>query len=191
MKVKPAIVVCVLVIAAAALIPSRRSGADVARGEMPVTATAPAVSAASNVEAGRYLVRVGGCNDCHTPAFVVLGEKVPETQWLTGNAMGFRGPWGTTYPGNLRRFVQPFTPEQFVEAVRKRNDRPPMPWPSLHAMSDADLKAIYAYIKSLPVTGAPAPDFTPPGSEPKTPFILMVPQNLPGPAASAAAQEGR
>src|SRR3954469_22797731 len=144
MKVKPAIVVCVLVIAAAALIPNRRSGADVTRDEKAVTANAPAVSATSSVEAGRYLIRVSGCNDCHTPAFMVLGEKVPETQWLTGNAIGFSGPWGTTYPSNLRRFVQPFTADQFVEVVRKRNDRPPMPWPSLHAMSDADLKAIYA-----------------------------------------------
>jgi len=155
------------------------------------TAKDPAIVAASPLEAGRYLVRVGGCNDCHTPAFMMLGEKVPESQWLTGTAMGFRGPWGTTYPSNLRRFVQPFTAEQFVEVVRKRNDRPPMPWASLHAMSDADLKSVYAYIKRLPVTGAATPDYVPPDREPKTPFILMVPQNLPASSASASAPQGR
>ena len=83
--------------------------------------------------------------------------------------------------------MQPFTADQFVEVVRKRNDRPPMPWASLHAMSDADLKAIYAYIRSLPVSGAATPDFVPPGVEPKTPYISMVPQNLPAVAESAAA----
>ena len=185
MKLNRGIVVCAVVIAAAALIPNRRSGAVVAPKE--IDAKEPSVAAQTPEQAGRYLVRAGGCNDCHTPAFMMLGEKVPESQWLTGNAMGFRGPWGTTYPSNLRRFVQPFTAEQFVEVVRKRNTRPPMPWPSLHAMSDADLKAIYAYIKSLPLTGAATPDFVPPGVEPKTPFILMVPQNLAAAAATAAA----
>ena len=131
MKVKNAFVVCAVIILAAAVIPGSRSGA------VATTAKDPAIVAASPEQAGRYLVRVGGCNDCHTPAFTMLGEKVPESQWLTGTAMGFRGPWGTTYPSNLRRFVQPFTAEQFVEVVRKRNDRPPMPWASLHAMSDA------------------------------------------------------
>jgi len=186
MKTKRAIVICGVVIAVAALIPTRGSRAVVAPTD--VTPTEPSVAARTPEQAGRYLVRASGCNDCHTPAFMVLGEKVPESQWLTGNAMGFRGPWGTTYPSNLRRFVQPFTAEQFVEVVRKRDTRPPMPWPSLHAMSDADLKAIYAYIRSLPVSGAATPDFVPPGVEPKTPYISMVPQNLP--AAAAAAKAG-
>jgi mono/diheme cytochrome c family protein len=189
MKTKRAIVICGVLIAVAALIPTRGSRAVVTPTDaMPLE---PSVVARTPEQAGRYLVRAGGCNDCHTPAFMVLGEKVPESQWLTGNAMGFRGPWGTTYPSNLRRFVQPFTAEQFVEVVRKRNDRPPMPWPSLHAMSDADLKSIYAYLKSLPVTGPATPDFVPPDREPKTPFIVMVPQNLPGAAAASAAHEGR
>jgi cytochrome c553 len=188
MKTKRAIVICGVVIAVAALIPTRGSRAVVAPGD--ATPAEPSVVARTPEQAGRYLVRASGCNDCHTPAFMVLGERVPESQWLTGNAMGFRGPWGTTYPSNLRRFVQPFTAEQFVEVVRKRNDRPPMPWPSLHAMSDADLKSIYAYIKSLPVTGAATPDFVPPGAEPRTPYISMVPQNLPPAAASGAAASG-
>ena len=84
--------------------------------------------------------------------------------------------------------MQPFTDDQFVEVVRKRHDRPPMPWSQLHAMSDADLKAVYRYAKLLGRTyglDAPAPDFVPPDREPKTPFILMVPQNLP----AATAQE--
>jgi mono/diheme cytochrome c family protein len=196
MKFKNAIVICVVVIGAAvALAPSRRSRAVVAPKE--IATTQPSVAAASPEQAGRYIVRTSGCNDCHTPNFMVLGERVPESQWLIGNPIGFRGPWGTTYPQNLRRFVQPFTDEQFVEVVRKRYDRPPMPWSQLHAMSDADLKAVYAYLKSLGQRhglARPAADWVPPDREPKTPFILMVPQNPPGAsaaAAAAAATQGR
>jgi mono/diheme cytochrome c family protein len=153
MKTERAIVIGVIVIAAAALLPGRRSGAVVAPNEAPQAPQTqrkqPSVSGASPEEAGRYIVRTSGCNDCHTPNFMVIGEKVPEAQWLVGNPIGFRGPWGTTYPQNLRRFVQPFTPEQFIEVVRKRYDRPPMPWSQLHAMSDADLKAVYTYLKNL------------------------------------------
>ena len=187
MKLRNALVVCGIVIASAALLPNARP--SIAAAPAAVENEHPSVTARTPEEAGRYLIRSAGCNDCHTPNFMVLGEKVPESQWLTGSSMGWRGPWGTTYASNLRRFVQPFTEQQFVEVVRKRNDRPPMPWPSLHAMSDADLSAIYRYIRSLPVAGEPAPDYVPPDREPKTPYILMVPQNLPpaaAPAASAA-----
>ena len=187
MKVKRAIVICAVVIGAAAVIPSSRSGTVVTPKE--TAPKEPSVSAATPEQAGRYIVRTSGCNDCHTPGFMVLGEKVPEAQWLIGNPIGFRGPWGTTYPQNLRRFVQPFTAEQFVEVVRKRRDRPPMPWSQLHAMSDADLKAVYAYLKHLGAThglAQPASDWVPPDREPSTPFILMVPQ-APAPAAATAA----
>lgn len=189
MKLKRAIVIGALVVAAAALLPTRRSRAVAAAGDgQPAPAPRqPSVTAASPEEAGRYIVRTGGCNDCHTPNFTVMGEKVPESQWLIGNPIGFKGPWGTTYPQNLRRFVQPFTAAQFVEVVRKRHDRPPMPWSQLHAMSDADLKAVYAYLKQLGAAhglAQPASDWVPPDREPSTPFILMVPQP---PSATAAA----
>jgi hypothetical protein len=57
--------------------------------------------------------------------------------------------------------------------------RPPMPSPSLRAMSDADLKAIYRYVKSLPVMGAPAPAYVPPGGTVATPYLDLTPKNLP------------
>ena len=203
MKLRRAVVISVVIIAAAAVLPSRRSAAVAPSGQLRPPQPQhqqqqqPRVSAASPEAAGRYIVRTSGCNDCHTPGFMVLGEKVPEDQWLIGNPIGFRGPWGTTYPQNLRRFVQPFTPDQFVEVVRKRNSRPPMPWSQLHAMSDADLKAVYAYLKSLGRQhglAQPAHDFVPPDAEPKTPFILMVPQVAaapPSPAARPTAAQGR
>src|SRR3989304_6374665 len=64
------------------------------------------VEASTDEEAGRYLVLFGGCNDCHTPGWDSSNGKLPTSQWLVGNSIGFQGPWGTTYPGNLRLFVQ-------------------------------------------------------------------------------------
>jgi mono/diheme cytochrome c family protein len=147
------------------------------------------VKAASPEAAGKYLVRLGGCNDCHTPGFMMIGEKVPESDWLTGSPVGFRGPWGTTYPSNLRLFVQGVKEDDFVAQVRARNTRPPMPWPSLHAMSDADLRAIYRYVKSLGAAGKPAPEYAPPGQEPATPYVVfepIFPKGAQPPAAAAA-----
>ena len=45
---------------------------------------------------GKYLVQIAGCNDCHTPGFMQKGFDVPESDWLVGVPVGWRGPWGTT-----------------------------------------------------------------------------------------------
>lgn len=50
------------------------------------------------VARGRYLVAVGGCNDCHTPGFAEQGERIPEKSRLTGMAVGYSGPWGSAIP---------------------------------------------------------------------------------------------
>lgn len=154
-----------------------------------------ATPARSKIDHGRYLVRLGGCNDCHTPGFQQLGEKVPETAWLTGVPVGYRGPWGTTYASNLRLFIKPFSEDDFVKLCRARNDRPPMPWLSLHAMTDEDLRSIYAYIRSLGEAGETVPSFLPPDREPTTPYVNLMPVMPAGkapatqPTAVSAAKE--
>jgi mono/diheme cytochrome c family protein len=144
------------------------------------TAQAMHVSAPSEIDAGRYLVKIGGCNDCHTPGYVeglmMTGQAMPESDWLKGGDVGFSGPWGVSYPSNLRLSFQNMSEEQFLELSRAGQGRPPMPWPSLQAMSDKDLKAIYAYIKSLGSAGEPAPAALSPGVAPDRPHIPFVPQ---------------
>src|SRR5687768_14298178 len=61
------------------------------------------------IERGRYLVKTAGCNDCHTPGYAQSAGQVPEAQWMTGDALGYQGPWGTTYPINVRLFMQSLT----------------------------------------------------------------------------------
>ena len=130
---------------------------------------------AQSVERGRYLVKVGGCNDCHTPGYVQSAGKVPEKQWLTGDQLGWRGPWGTTYPSNLRLFMSKITEAQWVTTAKTAQYRPPMPWFTLHDMTEQDLRAIYRFTRSLGSAGEPAPAFVPPGQEPKGPFVQFPP----------------
>jgi hypothetical protein len=76
------------------------------------------------VERRRYLVTIMGCNDCHTAGYVQLEGNVPEEQWLTGDRLGFCGLWGTTYPPNLRLYMQGLTEEQWVARARELQASP-------------------------------------------------------------------
>jgi mono/diheme cytochrome c family protein len=127
---------------------------------------------------GRYLVQISGCNDCHTAGFMQNAGQVAEAEWLTGNATGWHGAWGTTYPANLRLLVQQMDEAAWLARARQPM-RPPMPSYSLEKMSDADLKAIYRYLKSLGPKGGPAPAYVPPGGRVATPYLDLTPQNLP------------
>ncbi len=126
----------------------------------------------AEVQRGRYLAQIAGCNDCHTPDYAGKGGKVPEATWLTGDAVGFRGPWGTTYPANLRRLAPTMTEAQWLVYARQER-RPPMPWFALRDMSDRDVRAIYRYLRHVGPAGEIAPAYVPPDKEPKGPVILF------------------
>ncbi|HYH40515.1 MAG TPA: cytochrome C [Burkholderiales bacterium] len=123
------------------------------------------------IQRGRYLAKIAGCNDCHTAGYAMSGGKVPEAQWLVGDKLGWRGPWGTTYAINLRLYMKDMTEAQWVRKAKTVETRPPMPWFALHDMSEQDLKAIYHFTKSLGPAGEPAPQFVPPGKEPQGPYV--------------------
>jgi mono/diheme cytochrome c family protein len=120
---------------------------------------------------GKYVVLTSGCNDCHTPRYVQAAGKVPEKEWLTGDALGWRGPWGTTYPTNLRLVMPRMTQEEWLKYARTMEPRPPMPWFNVRAMSDPDLIAMYHYVKALGPAGQPAPAYVPPGKIPSGPVV--------------------
>jgi len=81
------------------------------------------------------------------------------------------GPWGTSFAANLTPDATgtgTWTEAQFINAIRNgkykgldgsRELLPPMPWPSYRNFSDDDLKAIFAYLKTIkPVENVvPAP----------------------------------
>lgn len=124
------------------------------------------------VERGRYLVRIAGCNDCHTAGYAQSAGQVPEETWLQGDRLGWRGPWGTTYPGNLRLFAARVTEQQWLELARTAQYRPPMPWFALRDMSDDDLRAIYRLLRHLGPAGEPVPAWVPPDEEPQGPYVM-------------------
>ena len=138
-------------------------------------------SESPHISRGRYLVKIAGCNDCHTPGYTQSAGAIPEAQWLIGDKTGWQGPWGTTYPINLRQFMQGMTKAQWLEIARQPT-RPPMPWFALRDMSDEDLAALYDFIRSLGAAGPAAPAYVAPGQAVSTPVILM-------PSKSAVANE--
>jgi mono/diheme cytochrome c family protein len=128
---------------------------------------------AQTLERGKYLVRIAGCNDCHTPGYLLSEGKTPEELWLTGDAFGWRGPWGTTYAPNLRILMQSLSEDQWVALAKGLKARPPMPWFNLNIMKDDDLRAIYQYTRHLGPGGKPAPSYVPPDKEPNPPYALF------------------
>lgn len=87
----------------------------------------------------------------------------------------FVGPWGISYAANLTpdsaTGIGAWTEEVFIKTLRTgkhlgmENGRPilpPMPWYYVGQMTDQDLSAVYAYLKSLPAISNRVPAPVPP-----------------------------
>ncbi|MCG6657927.1 cytochrome C [Halomonas campisalis] len=151
---------------------TRALALGIAGALLPLT---PALAAdAETLERGRYVNIIGGCNDCHTPDYALSEGQTPEARWLTGDVLGWHGPWGTTYAPNLRLKAAAMSVEEWVEMSRTLRTRPPMPWFNLNQMSAEDAAALYHYIRSLGEPGEPAPAALPPGETPPVPYADFV-----------------
>ena len=58
-----------------------------------------------------------------------------------------------------------------MKLARTMETRPPMPWYNLRDMSDRDLRAVYAYVRSLGPAGVAVPGYVPPDKEPQQPYV--------------------
>ena len=134
-----------------------------------------------SVANGARIVVIGGCHDCHTANYNEMGGMVDPATALKGSPVGFQGPWGTTFPANLRLVAASRTEDEFVKYLKTFKVRPPMPWYNVHALSEPELRSLHQYIVSLGEPGDPAPDFVPPGGTPKTPFVVLAPPTMPTP----------
>lgn len=132
---------------------------------------------------GKFLVGYGGCNDCHTPGWDEHGGHAPLDKLLTGSGDNFQGPWGTTYPVNLRLYMQKLTAAQWVATARHMRVRPAMPWWSFRYLTRQDLVDMYDYIRSLGPAGKPAHAYVPPGEPAPAPYLKLV---VPGKKSAAA-----
>ena len=134
-----------------------------------------------SVERGYYLVRIMDCTGCHTPG-ALLGR--PDTdRYLAGADVGFGTPVGIVYPPNLTPDPETglgrWTDAQVARAIRQgvRPDGralvPVMPWPSYSALTESDVAAIVAYLKTLPPVRNQAPRNTAPGQPPPAPYLSV------------------
>jgi mono/diheme cytochrome c family protein len=130
-------------------------------------------SEANMLERGKYLVKLGGCNDCHTSGYIMTNGEVPESQWLMGDTLGWKGPWGTTYATNLRIKLGDMSEQDWLSFAKTMKARPPMPWFTVNQMSDKDLRAIYRFIRHLGPGGKPAPSYLPPDKDTPPPYVLF------------------
>ena len=128
-------------------------------------------AATEQVKHGEYIVKITGCNDCHTPGYPEADGNLPVEEWLKGSPLGWRGPWGTTYAINLRLFMQGLTEDQWITYARNARSRPPMPWYILRDLSDSDLVAVYEFVRQLGPAGEPMPAYVPPDKEPTGPYV--------------------
>jgi len=84
----------------------------------------------------------------------------------------FAGPWGVSYASNLtpepNSGIGIWTEELFIRAMRTgrhwgqaRPILPPMPWQNYARMTEDDLKAIYAYLRTIPPVANSVPESEP------------------------------
>jgi hypothetical protein len=148
----------------------------------PVAILIPAAAlgqSGESVERGLQVSIIAGCHDCHTGGYSQADGKIDPEKALTGNPVGFRGPWGTTYATNLRYRVQLTSEKSFVALLKNMIARPPMPWYNVRALDESDVVALYRYIKSLGPSRDFVPYALPPGEEPTGPYIQLSPPQMP------------
>jgi mono/diheme cytochrome c family protein len=169
-----------------------KPAADASNEAAASNATAPAAAAttfgmtdAELVVRGEYLARIGGCNDCHTPGYAESGGKTPKDQWLVGSSLGWAGPWGTTYPANLRLKAADMDDARWLDYARNLHTRPPMPDFNVRDMTDGDRLALFRLLKSLGPAGQPAPAYLPPGQQAPLPVVEFRLPPPPAPATTA------
>lgn len=134
------------------------------------------------VARGQYLVRIGGCGDCHTPGYF-LG-KADTSRYLGGSDVGFRIPPGTFVGPNLtpddETGLGKWSIDEIATAITK-GTRPDgrmlsevMPWKDFAHLTDADAKAIAVYLKSLPPVSHKVPGPLGPEEKPNFPVLTVV-----------------
>ncbi len=120
----------------------------------------------------------------HPEGTVVTAGFTPakNSPWFAatnGDLTAWSGPWGVSFTANLTPDTNTglrsgvWTEELFIKALRTgkhmgtaRDILPPMPWPFIGQMTDDDLKAIWAYLGTIPPIRNHVPDPLPPSGPP-------------------------
>jgi mono/diheme cytochrome c family protein len=115
-------------------------------------------SAQGDAKRGAYLAKAAGCVGCHTEA------KKGATPYAGGRAL--KTPFGVFYGPNITPHPSAglgrWSETDFVRAIRQglRPDGahyfPAFPYPSFTRITDADLRDLWAYLRTLPPSARPS-----------------------------------
>jgi len=119
----------------------------------PVTTPVPAENSPDPIKRGEYIARMAHCNDCHTPK----QHGQPNEALAFAGGAGFHGPFGTVTSANITpdaSGIAYYDEAAFISALRTgkvgaRNLNPLMRWIAMRALTDDDLRAMFAYLRTL------------------------------------------
>ena len=150
----------------------------VARGKYIVNTSgcedchSPKVFTANGPEFDKTRTLAGASQDIVLPP---LDVKMIAGKWVVTemNLTSWVGPWGISFASNLTpdngTGIGGLSEEMFIKTLREgkymgvgRPLLPPMPWQVIGQKTDEDLKAIYAYLRSLKPISNKVPDPVPP-----------------------------
>jgi len=130
----------------------------------PITGAVMAPPRSDLAKYGAYLAGpLGHCLACHTP----MTDKGPDMKSLGAGGHPFSGPWGVSVSRNITSHetgLKNWTDAEIARAIREGRSRdgsvlrPPMAYAWYRNIDDADMKALIAYLRSLPplpFAGAP------------------------------------
>jgi mono/diheme cytochrome c family protein len=140
------------------------------------------------VARGRYLVEIVGCAGCHTDG-AIIGEP-NNARMLAGSSLGiaYTNPFhdalpGVAYPSNLtpdpKTGLGDWTDEQVAAAIRQgESSAGPghltvMSWPLYQQMTDDDVDAIVAYLRSIPAIEHDVPKLVKPGTRASSAYVYV------------------
>jgi mono/diheme cytochrome c family protein len=120
----------------------------------PIVTAILAPEISNRIDRGAYLLRVSACEACHTVQNY-LSEPVRELRFAGGFV--FQTPLGIVASPNITSDptgISYYDEEMFLRVIRSgsvgaRKLNPEMPWGYFRGMSDDDLRAIFAYLRTL------------------------------------------
>lgn len=119
----------------------------------PITEPVPAPDLSTPLKRGAFMINVASCADCHSP--MIRGQYLKGMDFAGGFVLD--GPWGYVAAANVTPDPSgiPYYDEAlFLQVMRTgfvkaRELKQIMPWEVYRNMEDEDLKAIFAYLKTV------------------------------------------
>jgi len=119
----------------------------------PITEPVPQPDVSTPMKRGEYLVTIAACTDCHTPQ--AKGQPIRGLEFAGGFIL--EGPWGRVASANITpdpSGISYYDEALFLEVMRTgyvkaRKINQIMAWWNFRNLTDEDLKAIFAYVRTL------------------------------------------